>query len=706
MAVPIAKMRNFGIVAHIDSGKTTVSERILYYTGKKHKIGEVHDGATTTDWMKEEQERGITITAAAVWAFWKDHYLNLIDTPGHVDFTAEVERSCRVLDGAVVVFCAVGGVQAQSETVWRQANKYKVPRIVFVNKMDRGGANFLRVCEQVKERLHGNPVPIQMPVGAADTFTGLIDLVKMKYYTFEGDKGEDQIEREIPDEHRAEADKRRAEMIEKVAQEDDKLTEKFLETGTLNDDEIRLGIRLGCQHYRLQPMMCGAALRNKGVQLLLDAVIDYLPDPLSVHNMHQFDPSDHAHANPIPTRPDPKAPLRAMVFKIMNMPGIGDVSFVRVYQGTLKPGDLLIAVNSGKQERASRMVKLVGVTPNAVEEAPAGDICAVVGMKNTVTGDTLVHASDPKPQILEGITFAKPVITMAIEPKSNADKEKLAYALARLEREDPTFKKWTDPETAQLIVAGMGELHLEVLQHRIRDEYRVDAVVGKPKVTYRETITRTINVRGKHVKQSGGRGQYGDCILDIRPLTAEEKKAGNEFIFENNTRGGSVPKEFIGPIEEGVRNELLRGYLAGFPVINVYVSLVDGSYHDVDSSQEAFISAGALAIREAYPKLGVVLLEPWMNVEVETPDDFTGPIMGSLQSKRAMITDTIKAGPTTVIRCEVPLGEMFGYTTDLRSMSQGRANYAMEPNEYKQVPNSIIEKIVKSTGKGRAEASG
>jgi elongation factor G len=694
------KMRNFGIVAHIDSGKTTVSERILYYTGKKHKIGEVHDGATTTDWMKEEQERGITITAAAVYADWKGFYLNLIDTPGHVDFTAEVERSCRVLDGAVIVFCAVAGVQAQSETVWRQANKYRVPRLIFVNKMDRLGSNFLRVRDQVRERLHGNPVIIQLPVGAGDDFKGIIDLVNMKYFTFEGEKGEDQIEHEVPADYKEQADKLRADMVEAVAQEDEKLTEKWLETGTLSNDEIKTGLMLGVQHYKLQPMMCGAALRNKGVQLLLDAVVEYLPDPESVHNMNQFALEDKLLQHPIPTKPDPKAPLRALVFKIMNMPQ-GELSFVRVYQGTLKSGDQLVCSNNGKKERASRLVKLQAIQQTPIDEAQAGDICAVVGLKSAATGETLCH--EVNQAILEGISFAKPVITMAIEPKSNEDKEKLSYALAKMEREDPTFKKHTDPETGQLIIAGMGELHLEVLQHRMLDDYKVDAVVGKPRVSYRETITNSISIRGKHVKQSGGRGQYGDCTLDIRPLTDEEKKAGHEFIFENDIRGGSVPKEYIGPIEDGVRNELARGYVAGFPCINVHVSLVDGSYHDVDSSEHAFVAAGALAIRLAYPKLGVQLLEPWMLVEAETPDEFTGSVMGSLNSKRAMITETLKRGPANIIRCEVPLGEMFGYTTELRSLSQGRASYSMEPSEYKPVPQSMVEKIAKGLGRVKAE---
>ena len=707
MAVPIHKMRNFGIVAHIDSGKTTVSERILYYTGKKHKIGEVHDGAATTDWMKEEQERGITITAAAVFATWHDFHLNLIDTPGHVDFTAEVERSCRVLDGAVVVFCAVAGVQAQSETVWRQANKYRVPRLVFVNKMDRLGANFDRVVGQVQARLGGNPVPIQMPIGAGDDFKAIIDLMTMKYVTFEGAKGEDQVESPIPAEYQAEADKRRAAMIDSVASHsgDDALESKYLDSGTLTNEEILQGLIKGCLTFKLQPMLCGAALRNKGIQMLLDSVVAILPDPKTGHTMKQFELSDTTRSTPIPTACDPKLPLRAMVFKIMSMPNLGDVSFVRVYQGTLKEGDALACAGTSRTERAGRMVKLTGVTPTKLEEAAAGDICALIGLKNTQTGDTLVHQSESKPMMLEGITFAKPVITMAIEPKSNGDKEKLAYGLARLEREDPTFKKWTDPETAQLIIAGMGELHLEVLSHRIRDEYKVDAVVGKPKVSYRETITNALTIRGKHVKQSGGRGQYGDCILEIRPLTAEEKAAGNEFIWEDAVRGGTIPKEFRGPIEDGVKTELYRGYVAGFPCINVHVKLIDGSYHDVDSSEHAFVAAGALAMRLAYPKLGVVLLEPWMRVDVETPEDFMGSIMGSLQSKRAMITETVNRGTTQVISCEVPLGEMFGYTTDLRSMSQGRASYSMEPSEFKPVPQSMVEKLTKGQGRAK-EAEG
>src|ERR1043165_5760857 len=735
MAINLAKTRNFGIVAHIDSGKTTVSERILYYTGKKHKIGEVHDGAASTDWMKEEQERGITITAAAVFAQWRGHDINLIDTPGHVDFTAEVERSCRVLDGAVVVFCAVAGVQAQSETVWRQANKYSVPRLVFVNKMDRMGANFDRVVGQVKERLAGNPVPIQMPIGAGDDFRAIIDLVQMKMFTFEGEKGEDQKENEIPAEFKAEAEKRRHAMIDAVASHcgDEEIEMTYLDSGTLNNEQIVKGLQKGAMTFKLQPMLCGAALRNKGIQMLLDAVVDILPNPKDAHSIKQFELSDTLKANPIATICDPKAPLRAMVFKIMNMPTLGDVSFVRVYQGTIKEGDALVAAGTSRTERAARMVKLVGVSSTKIDEAPAGDICALVGLKGTQTGDTLVHTTDQKPMVLEGISFAKPVITMAIEPKSNADKEKLAYGLARLEREDPTFKKWTDPETSQLSIAGMGELHLEVLSHRIRDEYKVDAVVGKPRVSYRQTISRQIEIRGKHVKQSGGRGQYGDCILIIRPLTAEEKAAGHEFIFENATRGGSVPKEYVGPIEEGgrnapprpppagekpaahefifetatrggsvpkeyvgpieegVRNELARGYELPFPVINVHVSLIDGSYHDVDSSEHAFVAAGALAVRLAYPQLVVTVTEPWMKVEVETPDPFTGSIMGSLQSKRAMITESLDRGPNKIIRCEVPLAEMFGYTTDLRSMSQGRAGYSMEPAEYKTVPNRSEE---------------
>lgn len=697
MALNLAKMRNFGIVAHIDSGKTTVSERILYYTGKKHKIGEVHEGAATTDWMKEEQERGITITAAAVFATWKDCYLNLIDTPGHVDFTAEVERSCRVLDGAVVVFCAVAGVQAQSETVWRQANKYSVPRLVFVNKMDRAGSDFDRVREQVKERLGGNPCPIQMPVGAGDDFIGLIDLVKMVYCTYEGDKGENLVEVEIPSHLKEEADRRRADMIDVIASDSgcDEITEAYLETNTLNNEQILKGLRFGTMNFNIQPMLCGTALKNKGVQKLLDAVVEILPNPKEAHSIKQYDPEDVLKANPLPTVCDPTMPLRAMVFKIMNMPGIGDVSFVRVYQGVIKEGDILKSVSTGKTERASRMIKLTGSTPTKLDELSAGDIAAMVGLKSTTTGDTLVMQSDNSPGMLEGISFAKPVISMAIEPKSNGDKEKMAYALARLEREDPTFKKWVDPETSQLIIAGMGELHLEVLSHRIRDEYKVDAIVGKPKVSYRETITKTLEIRGKYVKQSGGRGQYGDCTLRIRPLSDEEKAAGNEYLWSDEIKGGAIPKEYRNPINEGVQAALQRGYLAGFPCINVHITLLDGSYHDVDSSQEAFVAAGQLAIREAYPKLGVQLLEPWMNVEVETPDEFTGSVMGSLQSKRAIITETAKRGTNNIVKAEVPLGEMFGYTTDLRSLSQGRASFSMEPGEYKAVPQSMVEKLSK-----------
>ena len=701
MAINLAKTRNFGIVAHIDSGKTTVSERILYYTGKKHKIGEVHDGAASTDWMKEEQERGITITAAAVFAQWKRHGetydINLIDTPGHVDFTAEVERSCRVLDGAVVVFCAVAGVQAQSETVWRQANKYSVPRLVFVNKMDRMGANFDRVVGQVEERLGGHPVPIQMPVGAGDDFRAIINLLDMKYYTFEGDKGEDQIAHDIPAEFKEEADRRRAALIDSAASGcgDEEIEMAYLETGKLSDEQLLKALCIGTMTFKLQPMLCGAALRNKGVQLLLDTVIDILPNPKDANSIKQFELDDVLKTSPIPTSCDSKKPLRAMVFKIMSMPNLGDVSFVRVYQGVIKEGDALTCQPSGKGERAARMVKLVGVVPTKIDESPAGDICALVGLKNTRTGDTLCMADDQHPMALEGISFAKPVISMAIEPASNNDKEKLAYALARLEREDPTFKKWVDPETSQVIISGMGELHLEVLQHRIRDEYKVDAVIGKPKVSYRETITKQIQIRGKHVKQSGGRGQYGDCILIIRPLTDEEKAAGNEFIWVDGTKGGTVPKEFRPAVEEGVRSELQRGYLAGFPTINVYAELIDGSYHDVDSSQEAFIAAGRLAIREAYPKLGCQLLEPWMRVEVESPEQFIGSVMGSLQSKRAIITESLDRGVNKIVRCEVPLGEMFGYTTELRSMSQGRASYSMEPSEYKAVPNSMVEKLAK-----------
>ncbi|TVR13491.1 MAG: elongation factor G [Planctomycetota bacterium] len=691
--IPIKKMRNFGIIAHIDSGKTTVSERVLYFTGKSHKIGEVHEGAATMDWMKEEQERGITITAAATSVQWRDYFLNLIDTPGHVDFTAEVERSCRVLDGAVVVFCSVGGVQAQSETVWRQADKYKVPRLVFVNKMDRTGADYFSVVDQIRERLQGTPVPIVYPVGAGDDLKGLIDLVHGRYVTFEGKNGEEQVEHPIPAEEEEEFQRLRTEMIEAIAQEDETLMEKYLETGDLTVDEIKAGIKYGVEHYLFQPVLTGSALKNIGVQLMLDAVVDYLPDPESVHNMNQFAMDDITLENPIPTKPDPEAPLRALVFKVMTTPH-GELSFIRVYQGSLKTGDQVFCPNQQKKERASRLVKLHAMNQTAVDEVSAGDICAVVGLKFAATGETLAPESNQA--ILEGITFAEPVISMAIEPSSNADKEKLANALAKVEREDPTFKRWIDPETGQLIIAGMGELHLEVLQHRLLDDFKVEAVVGKPRVSYRESISKELQVRGKHVKQTGGSGQYGDCVLIVRPMTPEEVVAtGKDFIFTSTIKGGVIPKEYFPAIQAGVKQELDRGFAAGYPVINVHVTVIDGSTHEVDSSEMAFRAAGALAMRNAFPDLGVQVLEPWMKVEAETPDEFTGPVIGSLNSKRAMITDTIARAGVTIVRGEVPLSEMFGYTTELRSLSQGRANFSMEPGEYKPVPNSMLEKIAK-----------
>ena len=689
--VDIKKMRNFGIIAHIDSGKTTVSERVLYFTGKSHKIGEVHEGAATMDWMKEEQERGITITAAATSVKWRGYDMNLIDTPGHVDFTAEVERSCRVLDGAVVVFCSVGGVQAQSETVWRQADKYKVPRLVFINKMDRTGADYFSVVDQVRERLQGNPVPIVYPVGGGDDLKGLIDLVHGRYVTFEGKNGEDQVEHPIPDEEKDRYEELRTEMIEAVAQEDEELMEKYLENGNLTTEEIIAGIKAGVQNYLFQPVLAGSALKNVGVQLMLDAVVDYLPDPESVHNMNQFDVSDTLQENPIPTKPDADAPLRGLVFKVMTTPH-GELSFVRIYQGKMKTGDQLYCPNQNKKERASRLVKLHAMSQTPVDEVGPGDICAIVGLKFAATGETLSPESNQA--ILEGITFAEPVISMAIEPKSNADKEKLANALSKMEREDPTFKRWIDPETGQLIIAGMGELHLEVLQHRMLDDFRVEAVVGKPRVSYREALTKSIEVRGKHVKQTGGSGQYGDCVVIIRPMTPEEVQAtGEEFMFESTIKGGTIPKEYFPAIQMGIQQELARGYAAGFPVINVHVTLIDGSIHDVDSSEMAFRAAGALAMRNAFPDLGVQVLEPWMKVEAETPDEFTGNVIGSLNSKRAMITETIARPGISVIKGEVPLGEMFGYTTELRSLTQGRAAFSMEPGEYKSVPNSMLEKI-------------
>lgn len=692
MAINIKKTRNFGIIAHIDSGKTTVSERILYYTGKSHKIGEVHEGAATMDWMKEEQERGITITAAATSVEWNDHFMNLIDTPGHVDFTAEVERSCRVLDGAVVVFCSVGGVQAQSETVWRQADKYKVPRMVFINKMDRVGADYFNVVGQIEERLGGTPVPIQYPVGGGDELEGIVDLVHQKYYTFEGKNGEDMVTHEVPESEAERFAEHREAMLEGIAQESEELMEKYLEEGDLSLEDVKAGICNGVYNYLFQPVLCGSALKNIGVQLLLDAVVDFLPDPESVHNMNQFALEDKLHETPIPTKPDPEAPLRALVFKVMSTPH-GELSFIRVYQGSMKTGDQIYCPNQQKKERASRLVKLHAMQQNPIDVITAGDICAVVGLKFAATGETICFENDQA--ILEGISFALPVISMAIEPATNADKEKLAHALAKMEREDPTFSRYTDPETGQLIISGMGELHLEVLQHRLLDDFKVEAKVGTPRVSYREAITKDIQIRGKHVKQTGGAGQYGDCVIKIRPLTDEEKELGHEFIWVNSIKGGAIPKEYISSIEAGCLTEFSRGHVAGYPIIGAHMELIDGSYHDVDSSEMAFRAAGALAVREALPKLGVTLLEPWMKVEVETPDEFTGTVIGSLNAKRAMISETEARGVTTVVRGETPLGEMFGYTTDLRSMSQGRAAFTMEPGDYKAVPRSMVEVIAK-----------
>ncbi len=692
-ALNIKKTRNFGIIAHIDSGKTTVSERVLYYSGRSHKIGEVHEGSAVMDWMKEEQERGITITAAATTVSWREHQLNLIDTPGHVDFTAEVERSCRVLDGAVVVFCAVGGVQAQSETVWRQADKYHVPRLVFVNKMDRVGADYFSVVKQIRERLDANPVMIQYPLGGGDELEGVIDLVEMKLYRFEGEKGEQCNAYDIPESERERAEQFHNDLVENIAQEDEELMDSYLEQGTLNTEQLKEGIAYGVQHYLFQPVLVGSALKNVGVQPLLDAIVEYLPDPESVHNMNQFAVDDIKHETPVPTEPNPEAPLRAMVFKVMSTPH-GELSFARVYQGTLKAGDQVFCPNQNKKERASRLVKLHAISQTQCEEVAAGDICAIVGLKFAATGETL--CPEDNQAVLEGISFAQPVISMAIEPKSNEDKEKLGHCLAKLEREDPTFHRYIDPETGQLIVMGMGELHLEVLQHRMLDDFSVDAVVGKPRVSYRESISNDVQIRGKHVKQTGGAGQYGDCVLKIRKMTDEEiQAAGTDFMFENAIRGGAIPREYIPAVEAGAREELLRGYVAGYPIINVHITVIDGSTHDVDSSEMAFKAAGALAIREALPRLGVQVLEPWMNVEVETPDEFTGSIIGSLNSKRAMISDTEARGSVTVVRGSVPLAEMFGYTTEIRSLSQGRAAFVMEPSDYKPVPQSLVQQVAK-----------
>ncbi len=682
---PLERTRNIGIIAHIDAGKTTVTERILFYTQKIHRIGEVHDGAATMDWMEQEQERGITITAAATTCYWNEHQINIIDTPGHIDFTAEVQRSLRVLDGGVVVFDAVAGVEPQSETVWRQADRYGVPRICFVNKMDRVGADFRRTVDMIADRLKANPVPIQMPIGAESNFRGVIDLIKMEAVYYLDDLGTKSEATEIPADMQEEAARLREEMLEKLAEVDDALIEKFLEGEEITPDEVRTALRTATIAGLVVPVLCGSALKNKGVQRLLDAVVYYLPSPRDIPPKIATNPySDEEVA----VHADESEPFAGLVFKIVTDPFVGRLAYMRVYSGTLNAGSTVYNSVRGKKERVGRLLQMHANHREEIKAVYAGDIAAVVGLKNTFTGETIC---DPKrPVVMEAITFPEPVISMAIEPKTKADEEKLAIALQKLAEEDPTFRVRTDENTGQTQISGMGELHLEVLIDRMRREFKVAANVGRPQVAYRETITRPARAQGRFVRQSGGRGQYGDVHLELEPL-----EKGQGFVFEDKIVGGVIPREYIPAVEAGIREALSTGVLAGYPVVDVKATLVDGSYHEVDSSDMAFRIAGAIAFKEAMQKGAPVLLEPIMKVEVTTPEEFTGDVMGDLSSRRGSIEGMEpRIGGVTAITAMVPLSEMFGYATTLRSLTQGRATFTMEFDHYDQLPRSIQEKIL------------
>jgi elongation factor G len=679
-------MRNIGIAAHIDAGKTTTTERILYYTGRTHKLGEVHEGTAIMDWMEQEQERGITITSAATTCFWRDIQINIIDTPGHVDFTAEVERSLRVLDGAVAVFDAVAGVQPQSETVWRQADKYNVPRICFINKMDRVGADFFHSVETIVSRLKCKPVPIQLPVGAEDQFKGVIDLVRMKALVWRDETlGAEYDEIEIPAEHAAQAHEYREKMIEAVAEHDDVLFEKFVEGQPLTEAEIQAGIRKATIGLKVFPVICGSAFKNKGVQTMLDAVVDYLPSPLDVPPVEGMDLNDRSKI--LTRNASDKEPFSALVFKIMTDPYVGQLAFFRVYSGTLAAGESIYNVAKGRKERIGRLLRMHANKREDIQEILAGDICAAVGLKTVQTGDTI--CDDKSPIVLESIEFPTPVIQLAVEPKTKADQEKLGMAIQKLAQEDPTFRVATDPETGQTILSGMGELHLEIIVDRMMREFGVGANVGKPQVAYRETIRKMAEAEGRHVKQSGGRGQYGVVKIKLEPLPS-----GSGFEFANEIFGGSVPKEYIKPVEMGIQEALEGGVLAGYPMSDVKATLYDGSYHDVDSSEMAFKIAGSLALKEAARRAKPVLLEPIMAVEVVVPEEYMGDVIGDLNSRRGRIEGMELRGTTQIIKSSVPLSEMFGYATELRSRTQGRGSFTMHFGKYEEVPSALSEEIV------------
>jgi elongation factor G len=682
--VPLARTRNIGIIAHIDAGKTTVTERILFYTKKIYKLGEVHEGAATMDWMPQEQERGITITAAATTCFWDDHRINIIDTPGHVDFTVEVERSLRVLDGAVVVFDGVAGVEPQSETVWRQADRYQVPRICFINKLDRTGADFWRCVDMIRDRLGARPVPIQIPIGSEDRYLGVVDLVEMKAIVYRDDLGSEIEVTDIPDTLLAEARRHREAMIEAVAESDDGLTHKFLEGQELTVEEIRHGLRLGTLQYKFVPVLNGSALKNKGIQPMLDAVVSYLPSPLDVPPTIGLDPRT---GKELVRTVDDKEPFSALAFKIAADPFVGKLAFFRVYAGTLKSGSYVLNATKNRKERIGRILQMHANHREEIDQVYAGDIAAAVGLKDTFTGDTL---SDPDhPIILENISFPEPVIEVKIEPKTKADQDKLAIALQRLAEEDPTFKVHTDAESGETLIAGMGELHLDVLVDRMVREFKVAANVGRPQVAYRETIRRAAEGNGRFIRQTGGKGQYGHAVITLEPL---EKGAGYEFV--DKIVGGTIPREFIKSVNQGIREALESGIYANVPMVDVRATLFDGSYHEVDSSEMAFKIAGSMAAKDAVSKADPTILEPMMRVEVTLPGEFIGDVIGDLNSRRGQVEGMDERGTTQVVRAFVPLAAMFGYATDLRSMTQGRASYSMELSHYAEVPASVAAELV------------
>ncbi len=688
--VPLERVRNIGIAAHIDAGKTTTTERILFYSGVVHKIGEVHEGTTVTDWMEQERERGITITAAAISTSWKDHQINIIDTPGHVDFTIEVERSMRVLDGVIAVFCSVGGVQPQSETVWRQADRYKVPRVIFVNKMDRTGANFFKVYNQVRDRMRANAVPIQVPIGSEDAFRGIVDLVRMKALIYTNDKGTEIQETEIPADVKDLAEEYRTKMVESVAETDDVLMEKYLEGEELTEEEIKAALRKGTIAGTIVPMLCGSAFKNKGVQLMLDAVVDYLPAPIDIPAIQGTLPDGSTTER----KADDEEPLAALAFKVMADKFVGRLTFIRVYSGVLKKGSYVYNSSKGKKERVSRLIVLKADDRIDVDELRAGDLGAIPGLSDTLTGDTLCDENSKV--ILESLFIPEPVISVAVEPKTKQDMEKLSKALKALSEEDPTFRVSIDPETNQTVIAGMGELHLEILVDRMLREYKVEANVGAPQVAYRETIRKAIRAEGKFIRQSGGKGQYGHVVIEVEP-----GEPGTGFEFVSKIVGGIVPKEYIGPAEQGMKEACESGILAGYPVIDLKATMVDGSYHDVDSSEMAFKIAGSMAMKEAVMKASPVLLEPMMKVEVEVPEDFIGNVIGDLNSRRGQIEGQGTEQGIAKVTAKVPLAEMFGYATVIRSKTQGRGIFTMEFSHYEEVPRNVAEPII-AKNKGNA----